>query len=488
MRRAGSRAWPYLFTAASFVISRAVYRFHYGIEFDASPVGFYVQYIDPWFFAHDFVRSILYLHHQAPLQNVLVGIPLRLWQPSQAFAVLNLLYVAMALTTVLALLHAMLRLGVDSLLASIMSSLYACSPTTVLYENWLFYHLPVTCCLILSVVALLRYYRRRTFGAGLMFFSLLAVAALFRSTLGPQFVVVVIAILLFRPPGSAAWGQSARATLLRAAALPLLVLVLNSAKPTWLIGYGYGEAMAWGNLVSKVYDRLPLAERQRLLRQKLVSPAAPIFCLGDMNAFAGLRIPHLPTGIPLLDMERVPAGRGNAHAIEYLLMARRYYKPDALYLLSHYPDVYLTSVERAFSHYTSAATVDMWLPTTANFARLASLIRSIDVYWLKRDTGQLWLLILGLPLLVAYGIWRVLRANARVYSERCTQVAVAYLLLGIAYVTAVTTLVSFGDFSRYRYDIDPFYLVILGLLSSAVLRTARQVLRCAARRLVALGV
>ena len=477
------RASPYCFTSACFLVSRVVYRIHYNIQFDTSPVGFYLQYIDPWFYKHDFLRSLLYLHHQAPLQNVLVGIPLRLLEPASAYRALHGVYIAMAMTTVLALLHAMLRLRVAPVVASLISSLYAMSPTTVLYENWLFYHLPVTCCLILSVVALLRYYRRRRLVDSLLFFSLLAVTALFRSTFGPQFVLAVVAILLVRPPAFAVWGQSARLTVLRGAALPLLILMLNSARPSWLIGYGYGEALLWGNLVSKVYEQLPPAERARLQQQHLVSSAAPIFCLGDLKVFAGLRIPHVPTGVPLLDMEHAPNGRWNAHALEYLLLARRYYKPDALYLLSHYPGTYLSGIEAALTHYASPATLDMMLPTTENFGRLVPLMYSLDEYWLPRADRRLWLLVFGLPSLVAYGLWQALRANARVYYERCRQVALAYMLLGIAYVAAVTILISFGDFSRYRYDVDPFYLVILGLLLSQLLRGGEAALRSVVRRI-----
>ena len=55
---------------AVFVVSRLLYRVAFGVRLDVSPVRYFIQYVDPWFVEHDFVRSILHLHHQAPLQNL----------------------------------------------------------------------------------------------------------------------------------------------------------------------------------------------------------------------------------------------------------------------------------------------------------------------------------------------------------------------------------------------------------------------------------
>jgi hypothetical protein len=477
LRRAAPNArcaLPYVFTAACFVLSRHIYRQTYGVRLDSSPVDLFLQYIDPWFMKHDLWRSLLYLHHQAPLQNLLVALPLKFWETDRAYWVLDVVYVALGLTTVLALLHAMLRLGARPLVAAFVSSLYAINPTTVLYENWLFYHLPVTCCLILSLVALMRYHRHGTFASALLFFGTITIAALFRSTLSPIFLSMVVLLLLLRPATLTRPAHSARWLVLRAAALPLLILSLNAARPSLLIGYGYGEALAAGNLVSKIFVELPPVERQRLVSEKLVSPLVTTFCLADLRDFGQYRMAHPPTGVPLLDMERAPDGRGNAHALEYLQIARKYYEPDAMYLLKHEPGTYLKAVGRAFQRYTAACTTDMWLPQSRNFARLEEWVRRVDGWFLPQAWGGLLVLSIALPLLAVFGIYRVLSANDRSYSQRGQQLGIAYMLLTIVYVTLLTTMVSFGDFSRYRYDLDPFYMTLLSLMLSELLSTVRK--------------
>lgn len=464
------RALPYLFCSAVFIGSRLVYRQEFGIAFDHSPVDFFIQYVDPWFLENDLWRSILYLHHQAPLQNLMVGLAIDAFGRTDGYAALNLVYVAFGFCVVLALLHAMLRLGARPLLAVLITTLYTLNPTTVLYENWLFYHVPITCLLLLSLNALIAHYRSGDFRSAFGCFGALALAALFRSTLGPQLMAAVIALLLWRPPALHRARRSARRTILLAAAGPLLVLCANTLKPTLLIGYGYGEALAWGNIVPKIYETLPTPERRRLQDKHLVSRAASIFCLTDLRGFGDLRIPHEPTGVPLLDMERAPNGRWNAHALEYLLIARKYYKPDAEYLLWHYPWKYLQSVRNALGLYAAPCTNDMVLPATANYARLRKIIHAIDEHLGSTSTPRLWWLTIWFPLLVAYGCCRMLRANDRSQLERPVQIGIAYALLLIVYVTATTTMISFGDFSRYRYDIDPLYLALGALFGSDLLR------------------
>jgi hypothetical protein len=145
--------WPYVAVILVFGALRLIYRFALDLRFDYSPVYEFIQYIDPWFVEHDFVRSILYLNQQPPLQNLLTGGCIRVFGTPAAFTVLEVLYVALGLATILSMLHAMLRLGVTRTTAAVFAALYAVSPVTVFYEYWLLYHTPVVALLTLSVVS-----------------------------------------------------------------------------------------------------------------------------------------------------------------------------------------------------------------------------------------------------------------------------------------------------------------------------------------------
>jgi hypothetical protein len=447
--------------ALVFFVSRLVYRIGLGVRFDTVPVTYFIQFVDPWFLRHDFLRSILYLHHQAPLENVLVGIPLHFLRDAPAFAVIDFIYVAIGLATALGLVEAMLGMGAGPVWAALVSSLYTISPTTVTYENWLLYHPPVACALVWALVALLRFHRMPSFGSASAFFLALTTAALLRSTINVTYVAAMVGLLLLWPPFHPSGRAAIRKVILRAAAGPLLLVALVAVKPTLLLGYGYGEALLWGNLSKKIWNELPEAERTRLLTKDLVSPAAEKFCLTDLRDFEPFRIPHEPLGVPLMDMERAPNGRWNAHAFEYLPLARELYKADALYLLRHYPGAYARGVGHALAWYLSPATNDANLPASPNYRRLTSWREALDELGGARDGKSSPALAVGIPLLLLFGAVSLGRARRDVVSERRTAIGLAYILATILYAGVSTMLISYGDFSRYRFEIDPLYLVLL---------------------------
>jgi hypothetical protein len=406
------------------------------------------------------------LHQQAPLQNLLTGACMRIFGNAVAFTVLDLLYTALGLTTVLCILHAMLRLGAARWLAGVSVSLYAASPVTVFYETWLFYHMPVAALLLLSLVALLRYFRTGTFGAGLCFFCLFAGVSLFYSMFSPLLLVAVTLVLLLRPPSPERAGVSPRARMLWAFSIPFCLLVLNQAKTKLLVGHEPGTAYLWENLAVKTYDEMRPADRQILVDRGQITraPALVLFAV-PLSSYAELRIPHKPTGVPLLDLETTPDGNPNPHAIEKVLIAEKHYKHDALYLLRHHFDYYWRSVIEGLTvwYFTSPMDYDDTIQTD-NRKILSSVAKRTDRWLLPDSQGRLLTLVVGLPITLIYGLYRLLGPRTLLESERSTVAAFSYMLLIIAYVTFATTLISVGDFSRYRFNIDPFYLIIFVLM------------------------
>lgn len=457
-----------------FAISRVVYRVVLGVRFDASPPDYFVQYLDPWFAEHDFARSVLYLHHQAPLQILIVQGCIKLLGTARATVLLQVLYLAFGVSLPLALLRVFRSLGAPILLAVLAVTLFMTAPSYLLYENWLFYPLPTASLVTFALLALLRYYRYGTFGAALAFFSLLGAVGLLRSTFGSLFLCAAAGLLLLRPP-YAPWG-SARRTILKAVALPLLIVMLNTAKTSWLTGHSYGSALLWQNLCVKIVAHLPPGERERLTDAGVISNAAGYGgMLVDVSAYGRFRVPHAPTGVPLLDLDTTPAGGRNTHALAHVLVAEKYYRPDAIYFLKHYPAAYLQSVWDAVStqYVSSPALVDV-LVFQPNFQKLEKLRSVTDRPFGPIGEGRFLALIVGLPLAWLYGLHRIFGARAALESERASAMTASFMLLTIGYAATVTLLVSFGDFARYRFDVDPLYLVLLVLLVADAGRGARR--------------
>jgi hypothetical protein len=471
--------WPYLAVAIVFVVSRMFYRGTYNLRFDASPLFYFIQYIDPWFIEHDFLRSILYLHQQAPIPNLVVGTVWLTFGELGWFYVVDGILVAWGLILYLALTTCLIRFNVPRVVTFVVVALFMSTPVAVLYEMWLFYHIPVAALLLCSVLALFRFYRLGTLRSGMLFFGLLASVALIRNVYGSVWLVAIAAILLVVPPLVAPKGSTARRTILKAAAIPLLLLVAMGAKTTILMGRGFGDAAVWTNIVYKTWPEVPSAERERLEQEGLVSGSVSYEPFTGVDNLKSMRVEHEATGIPLLDIVRLPSGRGNTHTLEYLLIADKYYKADGKYLLDNYPDAYARSVVWALTNwYVSSPTRDIVMPVTQNYLQVKQLDASFNAAFLAGDDGELRLLFVLLPAALLYGLYRVLRLRALLASERSTVVGILFMLLTIVYAALGTTMVSSGDFSRYRFDVDPFYLILLVMMAThsvrAVTRWARR--------------
>ncbi len=75
-------------------------------------------------------------------------------------------------------------------------------------------------------------------------------------------------------------------------------------------------------------------------------------------------------------------------------------------------------------------------------------------------------LIVGIPLLLAYGLARMFGPRARRPSERSARGVVAFAIGTIGYLSAATLLVSWNDFARYRFEIDGIYWLLAALMAA----------------------
>ena len=220
-----------------------------------------------------------------------------------------------------------------------------------------------------------------------------------------------------------------------------------------LVGVGYGDALLSAESRDEDIGQVPESDFERLISEGHLSEAARFRPFTDLKRYGRLRISAPPTGVPLLDLSHAPSGHRNPHALEYVRIAVKYDKPDVLYLLRHRPHAYLRAVFTSLRGYFDTPASNDLVRLTRNFDRLRLLYRGSWTHW---ETVAL---VALLPLAAAYGAYRMTRGLAS-GTDPHTTAAFAYMFITIAYVTAVTTLVSYGDFSRYRYDIDPLYLIL----------------------------
>ncbi len=449
-------ALPWVTVLAAFFGSRYYYRNHLGAHFDASSLSHFIQFVDEAWLRDDLLRTLWSLHHQAPLLDLLIGVSLKL-SPGRWHELLDAVFLSAALGLALGLLHALKRLGVRPWIAALATALYTASPTVALYELWLIYHHLVTALFVLSLVALQRFMRRESVGSGAAFFAALSLVVLTRATFGLVYMGAIAAAIMFY--GSVPWR-----TVLKAAAVPMLLVALYTVKTPLTIGRSFGHALVGPNLVIKIRGALPPIERAELMQSGVLAPVSWGEPFPNLDRYPEYRAAGVPvTGVMALDVLTRPNGSTNANALQYAYIADTSMR-DAKLLLRRYPQWYLRSVRDAlFEGYFRSAANDFNITKAPVYAPFKELDEELTARFDPQPDESLRVLTVSLPLALLYGIARLLSPRSWVRSQRATATALAMVLATILYA-ASSLLISYGDFARYRFEVDVYYVVLLAML------------------------
>jgi hypothetical protein len=455
-----ARKWT-LLALAGFVVSRIVLYYVLGVRFDAEPLGFYLQYADPALLRDDLIRTVWFLHSQPPLFNLFLGICLKL-APHAYTELFHCIFLLLGAMQTLLVMATMLKLRVQPWLAFICTMLLLVAPATMIYENWLFYTLPVSVLLSATVFLLVHYLetRRTLWAVGL--FSVLALTVLTRGTYTLLWFLATAAVLILE-------SRAHARQIARALAVPLVVLLAFQIKCYALFRtFTAGDTFANFNLAAMVSSGLAEPERSRLIANGTL-PATWTLSLSPphrpISEYARF-VPHWsPTKIPVLDQETKASGWNNFNHLQYLYISRSLAR-GILPLFKLHPNWYLQGLANNFVGYVTPAT-DVWPFSVGhdNYARVASYERiyRIVVCGKLPSSAHAWFLIFGIPAILLFGIFRTAKAwrakDGRLFA------ACAYMIVTI-FSAAAGLLISWGDHNRYRFEVDPFYVILGAVLVS----------------------
>ncbi|HEY6345046.1 MAG TPA: hypothetical protein VIY49_26415 [Bryobacteraceae bacterium] len=471
--------------AAAFAISRLVSRAA-GVRFDIEPLQFYWQYIDPVLLRNDFWRSIFYLEQQPPAFNFFLGAGLHL-APSHPQVVFQPVYLALGLALSFSLFELMDRLGVDRRIALAIALVFTLSPSTILYENLLFYEYPLTALFCIAALFLHRFASSgKLWDATVFFFSIGLIAGI-RSAFHWIWFALILLVLLLR------FREWRRPTIL-AAAIPTLLLTAIYVKHVIV----FHEFMPGGkvytslNLTAVTAGRVSHDDIEALIASGRISPLlrSDVFHLDDTfdtdpaGSTVAKIIPVPPkTGIAVLDDCRKSTDWINWNCTWAANVAQAYLR-DSLVVFRAFPQSYGTSLRVNLLRY--------FLPDTENWPfdgtddvnqsilsgplRVYNLLTagewpppaaSARPYTEKIQTP--WLAYIALPALLGYGIFRawVLRG--------ASGLTLIFMAGNALYLSAITVLMAAADQNRYRTEVSAFFAVWLGLAASQALKARRAV-------------
>jgi hypothetical protein len=466
----------YALLAMLFALSRLGY-YLAGVRFDARPVIHYFQFVDPELLKHRLLESLSYLHIQPPGWNLFTGVILKLF-PASYPAAFHATYLMLGLGICWSTYYLMRVYGVTRWLAFTLAAWFIVSPGVVLFENYLLYEYLVSFLLLGAAVALVRFVGDgRTISASLFFtalFSLVLVRNLFHLV---YFVAIMAALAVLTP--------TRRRIVLLCGAVPLLAIVGLYAKNWALFGSFSGSTWMGMNMDTITIHQLTQEEGTDFVRRGVISPAS----LLDLGSPIALYEPYIElpssTGIPVLDDCVTSTGATNFNCLAFF-QVQRLYTRDGFRLLRDYPVVYLRSLGAAwFSYFLPAGDFpffDLNRPKIHTLDRFWNIVffgqfkEASDRKELRRlatrgarvslalYTGMF--LMIGLPALWLWNIYYLVMGVRRKTLDPPAAMLMGFLLLNITYVTLIANLLSSFENNRYRFPLDAFYAVLLGVALS----------------------
>ncbi|MCL4691950.1 MAG: hypothetical protein KJ060_05490 [Candidatus Hydrogenedentes bacterium] len=443
-----------------------------GVRMDTSPLGVFMQYADPELLQSRLLETCWYLHIQPPLFNLFLGIVLKLF-PNTFGLAFNVIYLALGFSLFIAIVMIQTRLGVSRVVAAAVAMVFVISPSYLLYEHLLAYTFPCAALLAGSAVFLDAYLRNGNARYGWLFFLTIALLGGVRATYHLVFFALVAGFVLavMRPP---------RRKLVWMVAVPAMLLVSLYAKNAVLFGEFSTCSFAGKNLWIKTVGNLRWEDKVRLVEEGKLSPVSLVNRFEAVASYpeSFRQIGDMPNA-PVLREEAKSTGEINYNHAAQLAISRAY-GADARYGLTKYPNVFVATNIQAWLNYITPGSSRA--ADSTNYPLLKPLTRIYDRLLYgeanipleeshplleHHDWGnrQYVFLLVGLPTLLAYGFWCGLglgRARHRLTREQ--RMVILYLCGIILYVAIVGNTMELNETSRFRFETDPFYVVLAGVL------------------------
>lgn len=455
---------PVLLTILVFIISRFIYYKYFHIKFDASTLINAWQYIDPYLLQNDLLRSVFYLHSQPPLYNLFLGIILKLFpNPTQFIQVFNVIYLLFGVALAVSLYLILIKLKVSKILSFLLTSLFIINPSVVLYESWLFYAYPIILLLCLSVLFLLRLLSNDSFRDSFIFFCILAMIVLTRSIFHLLWFVLFVLILLGVKRHR--WKRT-----ITACAIPFLVILFIYVKNFLVFGtFTTGSAFVGQNLAALVRPIVSEDEISSLIKDDIISKTFVMPIFSKVSAYK----PYIKTertGIPTLDEEVKWTGEVNTQHLAYLHIARQCGK-DALYIIRKHPKSYIAKLIKYYRRYFYPSSF-FWtkFKYEGNYGNVEEAIRLYNrflygqFYFPKSKIGFFFLL--GIPVLVIYSMYLIIINLSSKHGNIVLGVTILFMFITIMLVNTACLLT--WEHERFRFMLEPYYLMLLGLLFTEV--------------------
>jgi hypothetical protein len=444
------------------------------------------QLLEPALLESRFGESLWNLHSQPPLFNALHGLVLKLFaSPGERVLAWTGLQLSFGLVILVCLYGTLRRLEVGPWTSAVLTTLFCCSPAALAYENFLSYTYLDTALLSVAAFALACFVKHGRKLAIWGFFLALSLLCLTRSTYHGGWLLLVAIVLLL-------WWQKREGTFHRhmACAAVVSVLIVGGLylKNYQLFGFVGPSSWVGMNLATMTHTNLDQAARQELERSGRASSLTLTDPFQPLASYPEAFRSQIATGVPVLDLALRFDGSPNFNHRDFIRLSRQYGR-DAAAVAIAYPTHYLRSVLRNVASFVFRSSSDYRLiDDNMDQMRRWEAIHSVFVYGqlgaitkvfasndsppengvLKHLSLQRVILQKGSEtclLLAALVIGLPVYCLRKIRRPTGDHEPLVFIFIGLtlAYVVAATLLANFGEAQRMRFEIEPLFVLLLGL-------------------------
>jgi hypothetical protein len=466
--------------AIFFALSRVVY-IALGVRFDATPLGYFQQYPDPFLLRADLLRTSYYFHMTPPLYNVFLGVVLKVFGGNYV-AALHTVYLLAGLFLAVSVYLLMRSLGAGQIPSLLLTAILVASPATVLYENWLYPDYLMAALLPFEAWLLGRAFARRSLPTLAAFFFIAGLIVLARSYYHLGWLILCAALVLLL-------ARSWRRAVLVAAAVPILLGVALYAKNDVVFGFFSGTSASGINAYTLTTLQLTDSERQQLHAEGKIS----LLTIDPDAWFAEhpqLLVRH--TGVPTLDEQVKSTGSPNWGNAGYIEVWNQYSKDAAATVRAH-PSVLLRAARMGLlilfvpsdqydfspDNHAHVGTLGHWADTIL-YGQPHSIFRGNQdptAYRGAQLTDRLpevgWFIVAAYLLAFAYGVGRFL-VSLREGQPPGLAPVLAFTLFTIGYILVIDVPFGIADNNRYRFMADPLVVALLAVAVTGGLNALRR--------------
>ncbi len=451
-----SRVQIVIAMAVVFGITRAVARIS-GVFFDSSALQASWQHLDVVLLRERLAESLFYQHSQPPLFNAFLGGVLKVAGASAA-PVFQALFLAMGFALYATCFAVMRRLAISRSVAFVAASVFAVSPSYILYESWLHYTLPLALLVALAALGLARLLERRDLPSALLFFLSVGMLCMTHGIFHLVYLIGCVVLLLVR-------RNIPKRVVLAGALLPVLLLVTIYVKNAVVFGQ-FGTSTWMGmNVALRRVEALPMPERERLVRDAAISPVSLVTPFDPLERFPRRfsAVPERFAHVPALANARKADGNPNLNHAGYIEISKQY-AADTKFVLSHYPKILVVSLFRGWWEYFRSSS-DYWFlaPNLEASTLMRVYNRAFDVLVYGALAPKLVgvLLVIAIPALVVATLRALYRGASGVEPLSPEQrVLLGFCAVTIAFVAVTANTLNALENMRIRFMTDPLVVIL----------------------------